>query len=745
MKKIISYSLGFLIVITLIAFIYKGNNSNYQNILTVSSKQLDANTISTWFRNNGSFNRDPLTGNAGFFWPKGTNISARYASGLWLGAKVGNDTLVALAEYEYEYLPGYTDGSGLPQGKDDPLYRIYRLTNGVNDADRQNWPNALLGNSNQGAPVFYDNQSNSWKPLDFGTQTMFYRYTDSYPEAHINRAGSTNPLKADIKQTNFSLNIPGVLGRVVFSSFTVINRNTQSWNNAYFTIWSDDDVGNARDDKIGCDSSYRLGYTYNAYNYDSLYGYAPPAVGFYLIKGALSFTGNNYDTAFICNNKTRVTKTQFRDMGMSSFNCYANGDPVNGDPRIYYETYRFMNGLTRGGNVINHPNGYPTKYKYNGDPEKNTGWVQQGLGDDERFMMITGPVNMQPGDTQTIVVAQIIAIGSSNVNSVTKLKEFSNKVTQYYNTCYAPTSFTVSGRVTYKDNGQPVNSGKVKALYYERTTSKIEVWDSTNIQSDGNYTLSNFPQDSMYIMFFQDDEDALNFVPTYYPSTTDWHQASIVYATQNLTNINGQVYRITNTTYPYSLSGQVLFNSYYGTQGIKDGIVYVMSGNVYKNFGISSDNGSYSVINLAAGSYSIVSNRIGFNNVNLNVNINTGNITNFNINLGSPIGINNSGIEIPTEFKLYQNYPNPFNPISKIKYQIPANVKGEMSNVKLIIYDILGKEVEILVNLKQTQGTYEINFNGTDYPSGVYFYQLVISTEQSTEIYRETRKMVLVK
>jgi hypothetical protein len=50
---------------------------------------------------------------------------ARYASGLWMGALVGDDTLVAIAEYDYEYLPGYVDGNGLPQGKDNPDYRIY--------------------------------------------------------------------------------------------------------------------------------------------------------------------------------------------------------------------------------------------------------------------------------------------------------------------------------------------------------------------------------------------------------------------------------------------------------------------------------------------------------------------------------------------------------------------------------------------------------------------------------------------
>lgn len=406
---------------------YFSNN----NILVIDSRKLDANTISTWFRNNGSFNRDPTTGNSGFIWPKGTTMTARYASGLWIGAKVGNDTLIAMAEYEYEYLPGYTDASGIPQGKDDPLYRVYKLTYGVNDIDRQEWPNALLGNSNQGAPVYYDNQSNSWKPLDFGTQTMFYSHTDSYPESHINISGSTAPLKADIKQVNFAVDGLGWIGNTIFTQFTIINRSNQIWNNAYFTLWTDDDLGNATDDKIACDTAIGFGYTYNATNSDQIYGIAPPAVGFLLLKGGSYYTGNNDDTLKYCYNKNLVKKVGFKDKGISSFNWYNNG----GDPRVYYETYRFMSGLKRDGNQIINPVGnYLTTYYYSGDPVTNIGWIQS-TGDDQRFMMSTGPINVNPGDTQIIICAQIIGRGTSNLNSITVLRQHYIEAKNYYMNC----------------------------------------------------------------------------------------------------------------------------------------------------------------------------------------------------------------------------------------------------------------------------------------------------------------------
>jgi hypothetical protein len=98
------------------------------------------------------------------------------------------------------------------------------------------------------------------------------------------------------------------------------------------------------------------------------------------------------------------------------------------------------------------------------------------------------------------------------------------------------------------------------------------------------------------------------------------------------------------------------------------------------------------------------------------------------------IGVQAISSEIPIKFSLFQNYPNPFNPTTSIKYQVKS-----LKNVKFIVYDIMGKEIETLVNEKQTPGTYEISWDGTNYPSGVYFYKL------STGDFTDTKKMLLIK
>jgi hypothetical protein len=94
--------------------------------------------------------------------------------------------------------------------------------------------------------------------------------------------------------------------------------------------------------------------------------------------------------------------------------------------------------------------------------------------------------------------------------------------------------------------------------------------------------------------------------------------------------------------------------------------------------------------------------------------------------------------EIPENFKLYQNYPNAFNPITKIKFDL-QNLQYAADNIQLVIYDVLGCEISILVNEKLKPGTYEVEWDATNIPSGVYYYTLSIGN------FIESKKMVLIK
>jgi hypothetical protein len=98
------------------------------------------------------------------------------------------------------------------------------------------------------------------------------------------------------------------------------------------------------------------------------------------------------------------------------------------------------------------------------------------------------------------------------------------------------------------------------------------------------------------------------------------------------------------------------------------------------------------------------------------------------------VGVNGNTSSVPKEFKLYSNYPNPFNPSTRIKYDLPVT-----DFVRLVVYDILGREAALLVNRQQQAGTHEIVWDASNYPSGVYFYKL------TGDKFSGTGKMVLVK
>ena len=94
----------------------------------------------------------------------------------------------------------------------------------------------------------------------------------------------------------------------------------------------------------------------------------------------------------------------------------------------------------------------------------------------------------------------------------------------------------------------------------------------------------------------------------------------------------------------------------------------------------------------------------------------------------------NSDSYQPEKYFLGQNYPNPFNPSTRIRFTIPKDV-----NVKLIIYDIFGREVCILLNEKRSAGNHQVKWNANNYASGIYFYKII------TEDFTLMRKMLFIK
>jgi len=161
--------------------------------------------------------------------------------------------------------------------------------------------------------------------------------------------------------------------------------------------------------------------------------------------------------------------------------------------------------------------------------------------------------------------------------------------------------------------------------------------------------------------------------------------------------------------------------------------------------------GSSTQYNVIKGGYIIKTTDAGINWIRQtsNTNIYTSDVFFLNENTGWVVGdsglvlktttggttfVNNIGTEIPSSYTLSQNYPNPFNPMCNVQFSM-----SNAGNVKLVVYDMQGREVQTLVNERLQAGTYETSFDGSALNSGVYFYRLM------TDGFTETKRMILIK
>jgi hypothetical protein len=300
---------------------------------------------------------------------------------------------------------------------------------------------------------------------------------------------------------------------------------------------------------------------------------------------------------------------------------------------------------------------------------------------------------------------------------------------------YIPTVYSVSGTVRYQDNNQPVSSGCVKAVRFDSATNNIITVDSAQIQPNGTYTLLNCPPITLDIMAYENDEEDLYFVPTYYVSTIYWQNATHVKPDSSLVNIDIGVYRIVNPGANMHISGYIYKSSFFDDYDfIKDAFVYAKSGGFYKGYSISNAGGFYQIDSLSNGTYEIIVDRMGFYPATQFAIINGSSISNFNFNLLPIVKVEPNNTEVPEKFSLSQNYPNPFNPQTEIHFALPKE-----SNVKLVIYDIIGREVAVLADGLYKAGIYSVNFEGTNIASGIYFYRIEAGD------FTESRKMILLK
>lgn len=449
-------------------------NNQPNNVQVMSAKKLDANSISTAFTNYGLFNYGIDDAHFNIY-----GRELRAISGIWIGATVNSQIRLAVSEFtNRDYLPGYIDNSGNPQGKNDPLYRVYKIIKGdTTSEDYLNWP------ASQGAYL-----RNPGRPYLMGKQTLFYSYTDGYAEAH----SLTQPLKVQILQTNWAYDLAGPLSTVVFSELRIINKSNDVWNDFYIGFWTDDEIGDATDDGVCSDSAKSLGLTYNIENNDPIYGAAPPAVGFKILSGPFKYTGNNNDSVVYylppgSNNK--ILKRGYKNLYATSNNIIVNGSAVNSDPVTTEEYYNVLKGLKKNGQswinpITNERTNFPCS-------------LENNIGEDSRFLLSSGPLNINPGDTQVVVIAQLVARGGNNLQSISELKRSADLLQNIFdcNFCNVPNETVNTGTqfpneyILYQNYPNPFNpvtkikyslpkSENIKLIVYDIQGSEVKVLEN---------------------------------------------------------------------------------------------------------------------------------------------------------------------------------------------------------------------------------------------------------------------------
>lgn len=375
----------------------------------------DANNLLMFVTNTGSFAFDATgffgTG-AGLHYPRGTNNRVVYAGGLWIGAKLGKGVRVSAAEYAFDYAPGpMAGGTFLP---DRESFRVYKINSGdtpESNPDYHDWPFA------DGAPAVQnaygvDSLDNDGHriPLIRGDQTLWTVFNDADPDLRLSDPGSRwdRPLGLEVQLLAWGYARAGALGGIVFLDYTIINKGDSTLRETYVALWSDPDIGVSDDDLIGCDTALSLGYCYND-GPDGVYGDAPPAVGYLLLRGPAVPAGSSHD----------ATGAENQILPMTVFAGYGSGF----DPGFAREAYDYLRGRTVDGHRIIDPiTGDTTTFVLSGDPVTGTGWLDTDPGD-KRFLISAGPFTMPPGDTQHVTAAVIVGRGSDALSSITVLKQ----------------------------------------------------------------------------------------------------------------------------------------------------------------------------------------------------------------------------------------------------------------------------------------------------------------------------------
>ena len=468
---------GTVIVFSAICFAlpHKGHLQPLNKPATLEICWYDINNINDHFGNDGEIVTYNYNGDAGMHYPAGSEKTVGFQSGIWFVGKVDGDIRTAVAEYASEFRPGpvsydpnpVNTQPGTPLDYKNPLFQIYSITKGDNadpsaehyNWEYANWPVEYGAPAHDGEYFTDSNHNGTWDsgeafedynlnktwdapdgvitkgddpPLWLGDQVHWCVYND-FDSAQHKRVFNTAPLGLEVQQTIFGFSQDGPLDNIMFVKLLVINKSGQTIDSLYIAHWNDDDIGDATDDLVACDTLLDLSYTYNGRIEDSDYGLEVPVKASCMLQGPIIPDDNEF--ALI----SGKIIPGYRNLHITNFPKIQKSSSQWPDPETAFEVFNLVRSLeTNMGTPLIDPNTNKiTNFAFPGDPVTQSGWLDIWPAD-RRMLMSSGPIALdtwvdndndglpEPGEpgVQEIVFAVIVGQGTSNLKSISVMRHF---------------------------------------------------------------------------------------------------------------------------------------------------------------------------------------------------------------------------------------------------------------------------------------------------------------------------------
>ena len=383
------------------------NPTKYQMYLNnVGSLDWQTSFYSTNYYNNGGFR------------------SVGFDNGLWVVGKFAGEPRLALVEWGSQYSPGpiIDDRPAMDaRPQDSARYRPYKISRGdnaVTNRDYAQWPSDLGAPLSQGEPRLYGDQ----------TVWMVYNADDTTAGQWRKNKKSLPPLPFEIHETIYGFDHDSLLSNVVFLEWEIINKGVSVLDSGFVSLWSDIDFCGAYENTPAIDTVNQLGYCWNKKDEPEFGWSATPAVGYTLLYGPEVPSLN--DTAVVENKRVAGKKNLplssswgFSDDSYPEIQTYGPAWDVP-------SAWNNARGLTpKGLPIIDSVTRRVTKFPFSGNPVDSSGWLfDASTSGGAGINLFSGPFTMQPGDTQWVLVAFVVGVGSDRYNSITELKTMTNKL-----------------------------------------------------------------------------------------------------------------------------------------------------------------------------------------------------------------------------------------------------------------------------------------------------------------------------